>query len=568
MKNIVKIIIVVCLVLLNASCSLDENVYTQADESYIVDAEMAESVLLGVYRKLTMDDGVYRLNLSMLFAMPTDEAKVEGSSLTAQRTEGSNAYTASSTYVQQSWQALYSAVYNANYFLEMIERKAGTFPEEDREVCDIYVAEARALRGLIYFELVRWFGNVPLIKSTEDSYLPAEEFVQADPKDVYEFIEEDLKYAVENLPYAMADEVRDSNSFRFSKGAALGLLSKVYATWAGYPIRDTSKWELAAETAETLVKSGEHSLLSDFEQLWYNAGNNIWDPAESLIEMSYYSPMATNESSGRVGNFNGVRAQSGGLAGGNHSHSAFFRVNCTFLTGWKDWENDKRWELSFADYQYASTGKQNMVQKRIDGVLTDITFKMAWDEATPSWDESWRSLYALHLFARKWDTEVYVDESKRLVDNNYTNVNWYVLRYADVLLLYAEALNEVNQGPTAEAYEAVNMVRRRGFGLAYAAPDEMADLASGLSYEDFQQAVRDERSYELAFEGNRRQDLIRWGIYYETVANTYRNLTSWSNTAPDYYLAGIYTKKNKHELLPIPQREMDLCPQFKQNPGW
>ena len=137
-----------------------------------------------------------------------------------------------------------------------------------------------------------------------------------------------------------------------------------------------------------------------------------------------------------------------------------------------------------------------------------------------------------------------------------------------MLLLYAEALNEVHQGPTYEAYEAVNMVRRRGYGLDIATASATADLESGLSYKEFRQAVRNERSWELAFEGHRRQDLIRWGIYYDTVSETYQHLTTWSDTAPNYYLAGIYTQKNKHELLPIPQREMDLCTQFKQNPGW
>lgn len=557
-----------CLALSSISCSLDENVYSQVDETYITDAAMAESLLWGIYKGISVD-GIYRLNLSMIFALPTDEAKIEGSSLVDVRAECSNAYGTSSTYVQNTWSALYAAIYNANYFLEMMERKAPSFPEKDQPLCEIYVAEARALRGLLYFELLRWFGNVPLITSTEQSSWDPSKFTQEDPVAVYEFIEKDLTYAVNHLPYAADDNIRKDNSFRISKGGALGLLAKVYATWAGYPVHDTSKWELAANTARELISSGRHSLLADFDQLWKNAGNNIWDPSESLIEISYYSPLSTNETSGRVGNFNGVRAQSGGLRGGNHGHTAFFRVCPTFLTDWKDAKNDKRWAISYADYQYTSSGKQNMVQKTVDGVPnSNVTFLMAWEGTHPDWNDSWRTLYGLHLFPRKWDTEVYVPDANNLVDNNYTNINWYLLRYADVLLLYAEALNEVHQSPTPEAYEAVNMVRRRGYGLDIATASATADLEEGLSYEEFCQAVRDERSWELAFEGHRRQDLIRWGIYYDTVSATYQHLTTWSDTAPNYYLAGIYTQKNKHELLPIPQREMDLCPQFKQNPGW
>lgn len=557
-----------CLALSSISCSLEENVYTQVNEAYITDAEMAQSLLWGVYRGLSVD-GIYRLNLSMVFALPTDEAKIEGSSLVDIRTEGSNAYGTSSSYVQGTWSALYAAIYNANYFLEMMERKAPSFPREDQALCDIYVAEARAIRGLLYFELVRWFGHVPLITSTEQSNWDPARFKQADPVAVYDFIEKDLLYAVSHLPYAGEDKARKNNSFRISKGGALGLLTKVYATWAGYPIGDSSKWEAAAQTAEELISSKQHGLLPDFDQLWKNAGTNVWDPSESLIEISYYSPLSTNKSSGRVGNFNGVRAQSGGLRGGRHGHNAFFRICPTFLTDWKDPKNDKRWALSYADYQYTANGKQNMVLKTVDGVPnSNVTFLMAWEGTHPNWNSSWRTLYGAHLFPRKWDTEVYVPEANNLADNNYTNINWYLLRYADVLLLYAEALNEVNQGPTPEAYEAINQIRRRGYGLDVATAAGASDLENGLSYESFRQALRNERSWELAFEGHRRQDLIRWGIYYDTVSETYQHLTTWDDSGPDYYLAGIYTQKGKHELLPIPQREMDLCPQFKQNPGW
>lgn len=567
MKKIFLISIAAVAALLNVSCSLEETVYTKTDETFVNNATMAENVLLGVYRKM-QTDGVYRQNLPFIFGLPTDEAKTEGSSITSQRAEMSNAFGATSSYVQATWQDLYSAVYSANYFIEMMERRMPLFPEDDIEVSKIYVAEAHALRGLMYFELVRWFGNVPLVTSTEDSYKPADSFKQADPVKVYEFIESELKYAVENLPYASNDDVRKKNDFRISKGGALGLLTKVYATWAGYPLKDTDKWELAVETAGELIGSGQHSLLADFDQLWKNSAENKWDPAESLLELSYWSPVTTSESSGRVGNINGVRGVSGGLRNGNHGHNVFYYLHPTFLTGWKDYQLDKRFAITYADYQYTKNGKENYVKKTVDGKAnSDVTFLMAWEGTHPDWNSSWRATYSYRLTNRKWDTEIYVPDSNYQPDNNYTNVNWYLLRYADVLLLYAEALNEVNAGPTPEAYEAVNMVRRRGFGLDYTAASTYADLEPGLTYEEFAKAVRDERSWELACEGHRRQDLVRWGIYYETIADTYANLGDWYMTASDYFVAGQYTQKNKHELLPIPQREIDLSG-YKQNPGW
>lgn len=566
MKRISIIFAVLTVAFSGVSCSLDEKVYTQTDESYITDAAMSETLLMGVYRKLGVD-GIYRQNLPFIFGLTTDESKPEGSSLTAHRAEGSNAFNPSSSYIENTWKALYSAVYDANYFIELMDRKAETFSEGDQEKCAFYVAEAKALRALLYFELVRWFGNVPLVLSTEDAYKAPEEFKQAKPDDVYVQIERDLQDASDVLPYSGDADVRSNPSFRFSKGAVLGLLTKVYATWAGYPLYSEGKWKLAAETAEEVVNSGKHSLLSDFVQLWKNSASNVWDPSESLIELSYWSPLATDGSSGRVGNINGVRGNQGCLRNNAPGHNVFCYYHPTFLANWKDYALDKRFAVSYADYHYTANGKESYVLKTINGVKnTPVTFVMAL-EAEDKDKENWRGTYNYRLTHGKWDTELYVPDSNYNTAANVTNINWYLLRYSDVLLLYAEALNEMNQGPTAEAYNAVNMVRRRGFGLDYTVPSTAADLDAGLSYEEFRKAVRDERGWELAGEAHRRQDLIRWGIYADTVHETYNNLGTWHSNASTYFLGGEYTQKGKHELLPIPQREVDLCG-YRQNPNW
>lgn len=124
----------------------------------------------------------------------------------------------------------------------------------------------------------------------------------------------------------------------------------------------------------------------------------------------------------------------------------------------------------------------------------------------------------------------------------------------------------MEKNPTQDAYEAINMVRRRGYGLPINTANKIADLPA-MSYTEFRQAVRDERAYELAFEGHRRQDLVRWGVYYETIVQTAQNLVNWYSNAN--YPARQYTKKGKHELFPIPLRDYDLMkPNCKQNPGW
>lgn len=551
-------------VALVASCSLEETTYTEIEkDKYMTSSAEAENVLLGVYRNL-VEEGMYRYNLSLLFTIPSDIARCEGTTTDNYRIVPSNAYTAVQSDVEITWAALYNAVYDANDFIKELSLKVDSFEEDDKAEAAVYMAEARALRALFYFELVRWFGHITLMTDPDESYKHPSEFTQTDPVEVYEFIEKDLLYAIDVLPYASDDNIRSSNSFRFSKGAALGLLTKVYATWAGYPVHDESKWEAAAKTAKILVESGKHHLnegssdIPGFEQLWYNTCNGIWEPGESLIEVSFYAPSVTgtaaNDPVGRIGKWNGVAAT--GIRGVRNAGN--WKVIPPFLAGWKDHDKDLRFRLSFADWRYTSEGKDPAGRN-------DLPFE---DALLPDAADNLKSSFNNNITPAKWDTEKYVEDANYLIDQNMSNINWYILRYADVLLLYAEALNEWHKAPTSEAYEAVNMVRRRGFGLPVNTASSTADLPTGLSYEDFQQAVRDERSYELAFEGHRRQDLIRWGIYYETVRATAQDMADWSENGANYYICARYTQKNKHELLPIPQRDIDLMPFYDQNPGW
>lgn len=556
MKKIIYYIsILICSVTVS-SCSLDETDYTEIEvDTYMNDASEAETVLLGVYRNM-VSDGMYALNLSMYFTLPNDLAKIEGSTTDGVRAIASNAYTSSQTDIATTWLCLYNAIYDANSFIENLSQKIDSYSDSDYQQAAIFMAEARSLRALFYFELVRWYGNIALITTTAQSNQDPSTFTQADPADVYAFIEEDLLYAIDNLPYASDDDIRSDNSFRFSKGAALGLLAKVYATWAGYPVQDTSKWEKAAQTAKVLVESGKHSLLDSYETLWENTCNGVWDSSESLIEVSFYASTVTGSSSndpcGRIGKWNGVRASN--ITGVRNAGNWY--VIPTFLRDWKDRESDLRWSLSFADYRYNGT----QVAISSNGTIEDALA----DDASDALKRS----YINGINPRKWDTELYVEDANYLANANYSNINWYILRYADVLLLYAEALNESNQGPTDEAYEAVNMVRRRGFGLSVSTTSSTADLTEGMTYEEFQQAIRDERAYELAFEGQRRQDLVRWGIYYESIQQTAQDLVDWYTGGATYYICAEYTQKNKNELLPIPLHDLDLMSQFEQNPGW
>lgn len=597
MKKIIYYIALSVMCVLPFSCSdmLEEENRTEMEKkNYMNTAAEAEKVLLGIYSTLSTDN-LYGLNLSILFNTGTDMEQVEGTTIEGHRIVPTNAFPATQQEVQATWASLYTAIHNANEFLERISLKLDTYTETDRKLGIIYMAEARTLRGLLYFELVRRYGNVVLMNSSLDSYKDPSTFVQADPKTVYEFIEKDLKYAIDNLPYAIDDTYRTNTSYRISKGAALGLLAKVYATWAGWPLKDESKWELAAKTAEILIISGKHGLLQNYEQLWKNTCNGEWDPKESLIEFSFYSPTASAASDpvGRIGKWNGVKTTQ--IPGVRGRCSAMVKVIYTFLKDWREPEvesyqdgkttryrykngvlTDYRRDLSIANYQYTNEGSVLYVKGSAteDKIIVD-------KDLNPNLSQKEKQSYT----PAKWDIEKYMTNGK-VINDDKSNVNWYFLRYADVLLLYAEALNEWKGAPTDKAYEAVNMVRARGYGHPSSTKYKIAE---GMDQEQFRETVRLERAYELAFEGQRRPDLVRWGMYYQAIQNTQDELTQWWTEArnslgdkkdelnesgelkiprtPNYTVAR-YTQENKHELLPIPQRDMDLCSQFVQNPGW
>lgn len=527
---------------LNSCQMLDENPRSNIDKTtYVKDASQAESVLLGVYRGLSLE-GTYGYNLSMIYDLTTDEAQCEGNSNVNFRAIPSGGFNASHADIERTWKELYASIYNATDFIEIAGKNISGFSEEDRKLTEYYIAEAKVLRALFYFDLVRWFGHIVLVKTTAESYLPNEAYVQADPVDVYEFIESDLLEAARVLPWASDDLLRKDTSYRLSRGSAYGLLMKVYATWAGYPIRDESKWAEVVRIGEIMTSAERHSLLPDFEQLWRDAGAGVWNPQEVLIAASFFN-LTSGTPAGRIGKFNGVKADA--IAGTRGSNGGYVKVLYPFIAEWST-QHDPRFDISIASFNYQGTVQTPYSKQPLENSASDIK---NWQLCTPG----------------KWDTEKYVPKSNLLIDANFSNISWYILRYADVLLLYAEAINETKKAPDAAAYEAVNMVRRRGFGKDIRTPDNTVDLPSGLSYEEFRAAIKRERSYELCFEGHRKQDLIRWGEYYETVYATSQKLFALYGDAN--YVIMQYIQKGKNELMPIPLREKDLMG-LRQNDNW
>jgi len=397
--------------------------------------------------------------------------------------------TPENTFVGQIWSNAFTAIQRSNI---AISRIPGTSATEG--VKNAYIGEAKFLRALHYFTLVRFFGGVPLVTS-ETTTLENIEVPRASAEEVYEQIQNDLLEAISFLPAAYTG----ANVGRATSGAAKGLLGKVFLTRAGSS-QNSPYWKMAADILYEVISSKSYELWDDYNDVFalQNRGGK-----ESLFEVMYLTDVAGNNFS------TGYAPRGAPIVPG--SGSGILRPSKYLFDLYP--ENDLRKEVTFlTEYIHPTTGE---------------TIILSIDDPDPARAISFWKLADL--------TNATSGGSAK---------SFPILRYSDILLMYAEALNETS-GPVTEAYDALNSVRIRA-GL---------EPLTGLTKEAFREAVWLERRLELCFEGHRWFDLVRTGNLVSAVLNE----TSFSrNPRIDAH----------HALYPIPQREMDANSNLVQNNGY
>jgi hypothetical protein len=347
------------------------------------------------------------------------------------------------------------------------------------------LGEARFLRALFYFNLVRLFGDVPLVTVPVSPDLTPEEIYpfRAPVQDVYARIIEDLNVAAEKLP---AKYPNTNDKGRATQGAAWGLLSKVYLT-----LQD---WENARANAYKVIESNQYALHADYTDNFKEAKKN---GIESVFEVQFYRKVTTENSQMVIS--------------GLPSIPGLFTAGVEIMLPTEDLLES----FDTNDYRYEAT----------------------------FFDEYWTYTFYPHIW-KYWDQDAYKPSA-----TSASGANFMMMRYSEVLLIYAEALNEASGGPTAEAYDAVNQVRARARnGNSSALPD-----LTGLNQDEFRKAVLNERRHEFVNEGQRWYDLVRTGTLIESVK---RAKGDQANPTEFNY------------LFPIPQRERDINKNLTQNPGY
>jgi starch-binding outer membrane protein, SusD/RagB family len=387
---------------------------------------------------------------------------------------------ATNNYLSGLWQASYRGISNANIALQKIP---GIDMEE--ELKNRLLAEAQFLRGLYYFNLVRLFGDVPLILqpgSTINDYLVGRETADV----VYSTIIDDLSLASEYLPLSYTG----SDKGRATKGAALGILSKVYLT--------TEQWDLAAGTARQVMDLEDEGIYGLFANYADNFKDKNKNGLEAVYQVQFYTGSQPENTRIVISGLPSIPPFTAG-------------VGIILPT------DDLLASFDSGDYRY------------------DVTFFTEYFYfQTYTFDP--------HVW-KHWDKDTY-PASK----TGQSGANFPVMRYAEILLIYAEALNEANNGPTQEAYDAVNRVRARA---RHGDNGVLPDL-NGLSQVEFRDAVLKEKRCETVNEGQRWFDLARTGNLVEYVK---RAKGDKANPTEFNY------------VFPIPQREIDINNKLIQNSG-
>ncbi len=422
-------------------------------------------------------------------------------------------HASSNLRVYEIWQQHYAAIKKTN----MVLAKVPAIPM-DAALKSRILGEAKFLRALYYFNLVRLYGDVPLVISINEVVTAASYAVARTPStQVYQQIVQDLTDASGVLPNSYGG----TDVGRATKGAALAILAKVYLAQASLPLRITEHYQDAINTALQALSPGDggtgsfgYGLFSNYAQVFLPANKNGIEHIFSAQFKSNSQGQGNNQNPRSI--LNGVP----GLVGNYAEQVVFYPYNGdNFFSVYKLYKsNDKRRNATFVrSYTSPTNSKKYALPIPNPAVVKD---------STP-------------FFNKWWDPN-----STALTSESAANVP--IIRYSELLLIYAEALNEAGQ--TGTAYTPLNTVRARA-GLA--------PLTTGLSQSEFRDSLYLDRRLELVFEYQRWFDLIR---QFDAGGN--------STFVQNLHTAGKNSASDKNRLYPIPLAEIQINPLATQNPGW
>ena len=459
---------------------LNEPPRTVTIQDLLNSSDGALRLIAAVYNKLYAweEHSFSWIGISSITSDDADKGSDPGDSGTDKSDLDNWTFTPSAISFSEVWISNFEGIGRATYALKFL-------PDINTPDRDRFIGEAKLLRAYFYFNLVRTFGGVPKIDNVLQSEVDIETAsTRASAADIYAYIESDLNDAITKLPVNIAA----AENGRVSRGAAQALLAKVSLY--------QKKWAQAKAMADAVIASGQYSLLTDYSKIWREAGEFS---SESIWEVN---AIGTTPNKGIEGYFV-VQAPRG--------------------------DNGLGWGFNTPTQDLVNAYEPGDVRKAATIMFAGQTL----------WDGFVVSPLASNP---RYNYKSYVSKTKESFngDDWNSNKNLRILRYGEVLLIKAEAENELgNIGP---AQSALNQIRNRA-GLPNTTAATQTDLRN---------AIYKERRVEMAFEHDRMFDLRRTGR---------AGVVLRAHGKP--YVDG------KHDLFPIPQHEIDLSNgKLMQNPGY
>lgn len=479
-----------------------EYVFNSVDDVFVA--------VTGVYSVFT-NDALYNSRISRSYVQSTDvEFMPTGNpdGLFSNFTPASN-----NTDIQNTWRFFYLGISRANLIIEGIEKSVLWRNQTDKTVSSDLsqlLGEAKALRAMMYLDMTRIWGDVPFITwATEHDEKFENE--STDRSLIWEWLIDDLIETEPTMQYA--SEIKYGVE-RASREFCQGLISLIAMNRGGWYLRPwdgnepagvegspdigymyrhddyLDYYKIAREYSKKVWDDNRHSLTYSYKKLWYEITNDRYPVADDVI---FAIPLSGGEFAYSIG----VPIQAGthpyGGAGGGLSTSI---VYYTSFDG-----QDLRRDVTCVPFRYN------------EGLNQNINVGMA-------------------LQCGKWN-RLLIESPLGSQSTKSSGINYIFMRYADVLLLFAEAENELN-GPTEDAKMALKMVRQRAFDVDNWSIKVEDYVESLTTQEVFFQAIMDERRWEFGGEQQRKWDLARWNKYGQAVFDTYYEFMGWGK-----YVAGV-----------------------------
>ncbi len=516
-RYIKRVLILVLIIAPVASCkdylkTESKSIFTESVS--FANLDFATKAVYGIYANLT-ENALYEYILGLFYKMDTD---VE---LTYAPDEG--AQVAISHYLANdgnprlvaTWNTLYQTIERANICIENLPESPIWNGEYSAQARALY-GEAVTLRALCYYELVSLWGDVPFttasVKDDDNFNLP-----KTDRDEIYEYLIQELKDVEDYVPWLK----QTTTAERVNKAFVKGLRARMALSYAGYSLRNKTletkrgrNWQeyykIASQECREVMESGQHVLNPSYENIFRSIHAYTQDLTygERLFEIAFGRLV-----SGRVGQTIGM-AFTTSPAEPKYGRAACEIRTCLYYYYSFD-TRDMRRDINMELYNYGNAAF--LSQQRLIGPAPTAFAPSKW--------------------RRSWITP---SMGGGLAGVQATGVNWPIMRYTDIVLMFAEAENEIN-GPTAEVKEALASVRRRAFPQAVW-NEKVAQYVeeAGVSKEKFFKAIVDERAWEFGGEMLRKYDLVRWNMLYEKIKEAKEESMKIMRNDPKYHWVPDY----------------------------